>query len=77
MAVPFGDKRCLVIRTSFPAKSFDNEQQDGQVIKMDFLESVMYATLFVGLGWFTGRMIHNFVEFALEYIKKHDRDRHE
>ena len=44
---------------------------------MGFLESLMYATLFVGSGWFVGRMIHNFVEFALEYIKKHDRDRHE
>ena len=44
---------------------------------MGFLESLMYATLFVGSGWFVGRMIHGFVEFATEYIKKEDRDRHE
>jgi len=44
---------------------------------MGFLESLMYATLFVGSGWFVGRMIHGFVEFIIESIKKEDRDRHE
>ena len=44
---------------------------------MGFLESLMYATLFVGSGWFVGRMIHGFVEFIIESIKKQDGDRHE
>tara|TARA_Y100000592_G_C5314166_1_gene241653 strand:- start:50 stop:184 length:135 start_codon:yes stop_codon:yes gene_type:complete len=44
---------------------------------MGFLESLMYATLFIGAGWYFGILVHGFVEFVTEYIKKHDRDRDE
>ncbi len=42
--------------------------------KMISLETILIASVVVTLGWFTGRVIHTFVDFAVEFTKKQDRE---
>lgn len=44
---------------------------------MGFLESLMYATLFIGAGWVVGVMAHDFACFVMDSIKKENGDDHE
>ena len=44
---------------------------------MGFLESLMYATLFIGAGWVVGIMVHDFASFVMDSIKKENGDDHE
>ena len=38
------------------------------------IETILIASVVVTLGWFAGRVIHTFVDFAIEFTKKHDRE---
>ncbi len=38
------------------------------------LNTLLIASAVVALGWFTGRMIHTFVDFVVEFTKKQDRE---
>ena len=38
------------------------------------IETILIASVVVTLGWFTGRVIHTFVDFAVEFTKKQDRE---
>ena len=38
------------------------------------IETIVIASVVVTLGWFTGKVIHTFVDFAVEFNKKHDRE---
>ena len=38
------------------------------------LKTLLIASVVVTLGWFTGRMMHNFVDFVMEAIEKHNRE---
>jgi hypothetical protein len=38
------------------------------------MKTLGIAMIVVTLGWFAGRMIHNFVDFVMEAIEKHNRE---
>jgi hypothetical protein len=38
------------------------------------IETLGIAMIVVTLGWFTGRMIHSFIDFVMVAIEKHDRE---
>ena len=38
------------------------------------LKTLIIASVVVTLGWFTGKVIHTFVDFAIEFTKKQDRE---
>jgi len=38
------------------------------------LETILIASVVVTLGWFTGKTIHTFVDFVIEFSKKYDRE---
>ena len=38
------------------------------------MTTIGIAMIVVTLGWFTGRMMHNFVDFVMEAIEKHNRE---
>ena len=38
------------------------------------MKTIVIASVVVTLGWFTGRMIHAFVDFVVEFTKKQDRE---
>jgi hypothetical protein len=38
------------------------------------LKTMLIASAVVTLGWFTGRMITTFVDFVIEFNRKHDRE---
>jgi len=38
------------------------------------IETLLIASVVITLGWFTGKMIHTFVDFVLEFTKKQDRE---
>ena len=38
------------------------------------IETLLIASAVVTLGWFTGKMITSFVDFVVEYNRKHDRE---
>jgi hypothetical protein len=38
------------------------------------IETLGIAMIVVTLGWFTGKMIHGFVDFVIEFSKKYDRE---
>ena len=42
--------------------------------KMISIETLVIASVVVTLGWFTGKMITSFVDFVVEYNRKHDRE---
>ena len=41
--------------------------------KMISIETLVIASVVVTLGWFTGKMITSFVDFVVEYNRKHNR----
>tara|TARA_B100000131_G_C18056093_1_gene588463 strand:- start:595 stop:723 length:129 start_codon:yes stop_codon:yes gene_type:complete len=41
---------------------------------MDTFNIILIGTGVIAAGWLAGRMIHNFVDFVVEAIKKEDRD---
>ena len=38
------------------------------------LNTILLASAVVALGWFTGKTIHSFVDFVIEFTKKHERE---
>jgi hypothetical protein len=38
------------------------------------IETILIASAVVTLGWFTGKTITSFVDFVVEYNRKHDRE---
>tara|TARA_A100001391_G_C4816996_1_gene210178 strand:- start:279 stop:416 length:138 start_codon:yes stop_codon:yes gene_type:complete len=38
------------------------------------LKTILIASVVVTLGWLTGKMMHNFVNFVMEAIEKHNRE---
>jgi hypothetical protein len=36
------------------------------------MKTIIIASVVVAGGWFTGRMMHSFVEFVIEFNKKHN-----
>jgi hypothetical protein len=38
------------------------------------MKTFFIAMVVVGAGWLTGKAIHNFVDFIIEFSKKQDRE---
>jgi hypothetical protein len=38
------------------------------------LKTIIIASVVISLGWFTGRMIHTFVNFIMDAIEKHNKE---
>jgi hypothetical protein len=38
------------------------------------LKTLLIASLVVTAGWLTGKAIHGFVDFVIEFLKDHERD---
>ena len=44
---------------------------------MEHLNAIVLAVVVVSAGWITGKMIHGFIDFAIDFIKKQERNRDE
>ena len=44
---------------------------------MEHLNAITLAIVVVSAGWITGKLIHGFVDFATDFLKKQERNRDE